>query len=352
MTTNQDKPWLFGKTLDELKAVAAELKMPAFTAKQMADWLYKKNATSIDQFTNLSLKAREALNEHYQVGFIATTDVQESVDGTKKYLFPTVGGKFIESAYIPDKERATLCVSSQSGCKMGCLFCMTAKQGFQSQLTAGEILNQVRAIPEFEQLTNLVYMGMGEPMDNLKNVLASLEILTSDYGYGWSPTRITVSTIGIIPATKEFLEKSKCHLAISLHTPFDEERRKLMPIQNVYKIHDVLAELKSWDFTKQRRVSFEYIMFKGVNDTPAHVKELVRILNGIKCRINLIRFHPIPNTPLLGSDEATVQNFKQALNDKGVTTTVRASRGQDIYAACGLLSTKGLNKKETEEDDF
>ena len=267
------------------------------------------------------------------------------------YLFPTVGGKFIESAYIPDRDRATLCVSSQSGCKMGCLFCMTAKQGFQSHLSAGEILNQVRAIPEFEKLTNLVYMGMGEPMDNLKNVLASLDILTSDYGYGWSPTRITVSTIGVIPAMREFLEKSKCHLAISLHTPFDEERRKLMPIQNVYKIRDVAEELKQWDFTKQRRVSFEYIMFKDLNDTPAHVKELVRLLNGIKCRINLIRFHPIPGTPLLGSDEQTVQSFKEALNAKGVVTTVRASRGQDIYAACGLLSTKELNKKE-EETDF
>lgn len=350
MITNQEKPWLFGKTLAELKEVATSLGLPAFTAKQLANWLYKKNATSIDEFTNLSMKAREALKEHYQIGYIATTDVQESVDGTKKYLFPTVGGKFIESAYIPDRDRATLCVSSQSGCKMGCLFCMTAKQGFQSQLSAGEILNQVRAIPEFDKLSNLVYMGMGEPMDNLKNVLNSLEILTSEYGYGWSPTRITVSTIGIIPAMKEFLEKSKCHLAISLHTPFDEERRKLMPIQNVYKLKDILEELKKWDFTKQRRVSFEYIMFKDLNDTTAHVKELVKILNGIKCRINLIRFHPIPGTPLLGSDEQTVQAFKTALNDKGIVTTVRASRGQDIYAACGLLSTKELNKSTKEED--
>lgn len=351
MTTDINKPWLYGKTLAELKEVATSLGLPGFTAKQIADWLYKKNATNIDQFTNLSIKAREVLKAEYQVGYIAHTDVQTSTDGTKKYLFPTVGGKFIESAYIPDRDRATLCVSSQSGCKMGCLFCMTAKQGFQSHLSAGEILNQVRAIPEFEKLTNLVYMGMGEPMDNLKNVLASLDILTSDYGYGWSPTRITVSTIGVIPAMREFLEKSKCHLAISLHTPFDEERRKLMPIQNVYKIRDVAEELKQWDFTKQRRVSFEYIMFKDLNDTPAHVKELVRLLNGIKCRINLIRFHPIPGTPLLGSDEQTVQGFKEALNAKGVVTTVRASRGQDIYAACGLLSTKELNKKE-EETDF
>lgn len=351
MTTYKDKPWLYGRTLDELKQVVASLSLPGFTAKQIADWLYKKNATDIDQFTNLSLKAREALKVGYQVGYIATTDVQTSVDGTKKYLFPTIGGKFIESAYIPDRDRATLCVSSQSGCKMGCLFCMTAKQGFQSQLSAGEILNQVRAIPEFESLTNIVYMGMGEPMDNLKNVMASVEILTSEYGYGWSPTRITVSTIGVIPAMKEFLEKSKCHLAVSLHTPFEEERRNLMPIQNVYKIQGVVDELKKWDFSKQRRVSFEYIMFKDMNDTPAHVKELVRLLNGIKCRINLIRFHPIPGTPLLGSDEETVQRFKEALNDKGIVTTVRASRGQDIYAACGLLSTKGLNKKE-DEDDF
>jgi 23S rRNA (adenine2503-C2)-methyltransferase len=225
---------------------------------------------------------------------------------------------------------------------MGCLFCMTGKQGFQGQLTAGEIVNQIRNLPERHEVTNIVYMGMGEPFDNLDQVLKSLEILTAEWGFAMSPRRITVSTIGIIPGMLTFLEKSDAHLAVSLHTPFDEERQRLMPIQMVYPLKEVIREIKSWDFGRQRRVSFEYIVFKGVNDTPRHAQELVKILNGIKCRINLIRFHPIPGTPLEGTDEATLQRFKDLLNEKGILTTIRASRGQDIYAACGLLSTKGL----------
>jgi len=226
---------------------------------------------------------------------------------------------------------------------------MTGKQGFQAHLTAGEILNQIKSLPERQTLTNVVYMGMGEPLDNLQAVLPSLEILTSDWGYGWSPKRITVSTIGIIPGMVEFLEKSNAHLAISLHTPFDDERGKLMPIQNVYPIQNVIAQLKKFNLGKQRRISFEYIMFKGLNDTAAHVKELARLLNGIRCRINLIRFHPIPNTPLEGSSDTTLLWFQEQLNQKGITTTIRASRGQDIYAACGLLSTKALVKDKEEE---
>ncbi len=333
---------LFGKTLDELTQVAIELGLPKFTGKQMAEWLYQKEVHSIEEMTNLSKKARELLAEHFEFGLIDSTRVQESMDGTKKYLFPTAHGKFIETAMIPDDDRKTVCVSSQVGCKMGCLFCMTAKQGFQGQLTAGEIVNQIRNLPERHEVTNIVYMGMGEPFDNLEQVLKSLEILTSDWGFAMSPRRITVSTIGIIPGMLTVLDQSEAHLAVSLHTPFDEERKRLMPVQVAYPIADVVKEIKSWDFGRQRRVSFEYIVFKGLNDTPRHAQELVKILNGIKCRINLIRFHPIPGTPLEGTDEATLQKFKNLLNEKGILTTIRASRGQDIYAACGLLSTKEL----------
>ena len=335
---------LFGKTLNELTLIALDLGFPKFTGKQIAEWLYKKEVSSIEEMTNLSKKNRETLAGNYEIGLISYTKVQESVDGTKKYLFPTVHGKFIETAMIPDRDRKTVCVSSQVGCKMGCLFCMTGKQGFQGQLTAGEIINQIRSIDEFREVSNIVYMGMGEPFDNLDEVLNSLEILTSDWGYAMSPRRITVSTIGIVPAMLKFLETSEAHLAVSLHTPFDDERRKLMPIQMVYSIEDVVNEIRSWDFGRQRRVSFEYIVFKGLNDTPQHVRELARLLNQLKCRINLIRFHPIPGTPLEGTDEETLQNFKELLNEKGILTTIRASRGQDIYAACGLLSTKELVK--------
>jgi 23S rRNA (adenine2503-C2)-methyltransferase len=335
-----EKEPLFGKTLVELQEVAKRCNLPSFAAKQMAEWLYRKNISSITEMTNISFKNRELLNAGYKFGLTSPTKVQSSIDGTKKYLFQTTQNKFIEAVYIPDSDRATLCVSSQVGCKMGCLFCMTGKQGFQSHLKVGEILNQIQSLPERDTLTNVVYMGMGEPFDNLEEVLKSLEILTSTYGYAWSPKRITVSTVGIIPGMKEFLHRSNCHLAISLHSPFEQERLSLMPIQHVYPLRDIISELKSFDFGLQRRVSFEYIMLKDLNDTPLHAKELVKILKGVRCRINLIRFHPIPNTPLTGSDEQTIKNFQELLNQKGIVTTIRASRGQDILAACGLLSTK------------
>lgn len=339
------KQVLFGKTLAELQELVIKLKLPKFTAKQITDWLYKKHISSIDEMTNLSIKARELLNEKYEFGLIASTKIQESIDGTKKYLFPTAKNKFVETAMIPDRDRKTVCVSSQVGCKMGCLFCFTAKQGFQGQLTAGEIVNQVKSIDEVDEVSNIVYMGMGEPFDNLDEVLKSLEIFTSEWGFAMSPRRITVSTIGIIPSMLTFLETSEAHLAVSLHTPFHEERQKLMPVQVAYPIQEVIDEIKSWDFGRQRRISFEYILFEGLNDSAAHVNELVRLLSGLKCRINLIRFHPVPGTPLKSPDENTIQNFKEKLTQKGITTTIRASRGEDIYAACGLLSTKELVKK-------
>lgn len=338
------KESLFGKTLSELQEIVMGLGMPKFTAKQITDWLYKKQISSIDEMSNLSLKARETLNEHFELGLTAYTKVQASIDGTRKYLFPTIQHKFIETAMIPEKDRKTVCVSSQVGCKMGCLFCFTAKQGFQGQLSAGEIINQIRSIDEVNEVSNIVYMGMGEPFDNLDQVLKSLEILTSEWGYAMSPRRITVSTIGIIPGMLTFLEKSEAHLAVSLHTPFHEERQKLMPVQVAYPIEEVVKEIKSWDFGKQRRISFEYIVFEGLNDSEEHVQELARLLSGLRCRINLIRFHPVPGTPLKSPDDATIQRFKDALNKRGILTTIRASRGQDIYAACGLLSTKELVK--------
>lgn len=336
---------LFGKTLAQLQNIVLDIGLPKYTAAQICDWLYKKNCTEVDNMTNLSKKARLLLDEKFEVGLIPPVNVQSSSDGTKKYLFDSNGG-FIESAYIPERTRNTLCVSSQVGCKMRCLFCMTGKQGLQGNLSANQILNQIRSIDEYEHLTNVVYMGMGEPFDNLDAVMQSLEILTADWGYGWSPRRITVSTIGIVPAMKHFLEQSNCHLAVSLHSPFESERRLLMPVSQKYPIKDIIQEIKSHDLGRQRRISFEYIVFKGLNDTPRHVKELAKILNGIRCRINLIRYHEIPNTQLETTDEKRLEAFKDELNAKGITTTIRASRGQDIDAACGLLSTRELSKKQ------
>ncbi len=330
---------LLGKTLDELKAIATGLGMPSFTGKQLAEWIYQKRVSSIDGMSNISIKNRALLNEQYEVGRTLPVESQVSVDGTVKYLFKTAKNQFIESVFIPEEDRATLCVSSQVGCKMNCLFCMTGKQGFGAQLTAQEILNQYYSIQESEQLTNIVFMGMGEPLDNLDNVLKTLEILTADYALGWSPKRITVSTIGLIPGMKKFLESSNCHLAVSMHSPFEEERLKLMPVQKAYSILKVLEELKNYDFSKQRRVSFEYIMFNGLNDTPLHAREMAKLLKDIDCRVNLIRYHAIPGIDLKTSDEKRMTAFRDYLTNNGVMTTIRKSRGEDIFAACGMLSS-------------
>jgi len=343
----EEKEKLYGRAISELVAVTKRAAMPGFAAMQIADWLYKKEADSIEAMTNLSKKAREVLDGLYTVGLSEPAGVAESADGTKKYLFGVSEGRYIESAWIPDRERATLCVSTQAGCRMGCVFCMTGRQGFQGNLSANEILNQFRSLPERAGLTNIVYMGMGEPLDNLEEVMKSLEILTSPWGYGWSPSRITVSTIGMTLGIKQFLEKSRCHLAVSLHSPFPEERSNLMPVQKSNNISEVLAIIRDFDFNSQRRVSFEYIVFEGLNDTPSHIKELARILNGIKCRINLIRFHPVPGSSYRSPGEEAMVRFRDALNAKGIITTIRASRGMDINAACGLLSTIEQNRKKT-----
>ncbi len=339
-----EKKKLFGLTLGELSAVAKSSSMPSYAAKQIAGWLYRRGAPEISGMTDLSLATRTRLEKEYETGLIPPVSVSSAIDGTKKYLFCVSGNRFIETAYIPDRDRATVCLSVQSGCRMGCRFCMTAIQGFQGNLTVNEILNQFRSIPEHDTLTNIVYMGMGEPLDNLEEVLRSLEILTSEWGYGWSPSRITVSTVGITGKIEEFLAKSRCHLAVSLHSPYDSERQSLMPVQKAHPVKEIIDSIRSFDFGRQRRVSFEYIVFRGLNDTPAHVKELARILNGIRCRINLIRFHAIPGSDFSSPGQREMEAFRDSLNAKGITTTIRASRGQDINAACGLLSTLEQNK--------
>ena len=335
---------LLGKTLLELQLITQQLGMPRFAAKQIAAWLYDKKVSSIDEMTNLSLKAREVLCQQYTVGATAPVEAQRSSDGTVKYLFRTEEGNFIETVYIPDDDRATLCVSSQVGCKMNCLFCMTGKQGYAANLTTNQIINQVFSIPERDKLTNIVFMGMGEPMDNLDNVLKALDILTGSYGYQWSPKRITVSSVGLKKGIERFLNESDCHLAISLHSPFPAQRRELMPAEKAYSIVDLIEMLKNYDFSHQRRLSFEYILFKGVNDSTVYAKELVRLLHGLECGLNLIRFHAIPNVPLEGTDMDTMISFRDYLTNHGVFSTIRASRGEDIFAACGMLSTAEKQK--------
>jgi 23S rRNA (adenine2503-C2)-methyltransferase len=342
-----EKKVLMGMTLDDLKVVAAELGMPKFTASQMAKWIYGQHVRDIDEMTNISKANREKLKAHYDIGAMAPIDCQKSKDGTIKYLFPVCCDsvatnserRFVETVYIPDNDRATLCVSCQVGCKMNCLFCQTGKQGFEGNLTAADILNQIYALPERETLTNIVFMGQGEPMDNLDNVLRATEILTADYGYAWSPRRITVSSVGVKNKLKRFLDESECHVAISMHSPLPEQRQTLMPAERQMSIEETVALLRQYDFSHQRRCSFEYICFGGLNDTALYGREIIRLLQGLECRVNLIRFHEIPGVDLPSSDEKRMETLRDYLTAHGVFTTIRASRGQDIFAACGLLST-------------
>lgn len=348
---------LLGLTLDELKAVAKDLGLPSFVGKQIADWLYKKRVRSISEMTNLSKVARAKLEEGFFIGASEPVSEQRSVDGTVKYLYQTVEGHYIETVYIPDQDRATICVSSQVGCKMGCRFCMTGRQGFVASLSATDILNQFYSLPEAENLTNAVFMGQGEPFDNLDAVLKTTEILTAEWGYAWSPKRITVSSVGLSKGVVRFINESKCHLAISLHHPIPSGRAELMPAEKAFGIQEVVNVLKQFDFCSkksvslnnvphQRRLSFEYIVFAGINDSQKHADALIELTKDLNCRINLIKFHDIPDTPLKGVDDAHMKRFRDYLTSHGLFTTIRASRGQDIYAACGLLSTAEQEKEK------
>lgn len=331
-----------------MQEVALSVGLQKFAGKQLAEWLYVRRVTSFDDMTNISLKGRETLKANYSVGRYSPVKEAVSKDGTRKYLFD-VGGQFVESVYIPEDDRATLCVSTQAGCKMGCKFCMTGTLGFHGNLSAADIVNQVFEIDQLAQtndqtsLSNLVLMGEGEPMDNLEHVLRALEIMTSEYGCGWSPKRITVSTVGI-PVMKRFLDESDCHIAVSLHNPFPAERSLIMPAEKLFSITDVVSMLRSYDWSHQRRVSFEYICFEN-NTSLRYAKELLQLLKGLNCRVNLIRFHEgvenirkSDNMPVFhAAAEKQMEWMRDYLTNNGLTTTIRRSRGEDILAACGML---------------
>lgn len=329
---------LLGKTPSELKEAALKAGLPSYAGKQLAQWIYARRVRSFDEMTNISKAGREKLKGLYDLGVVLPSACQESSDGTRKYLFPVGEGNAVEAVMIPDDDRKTLCVSSQAGCRMGCRFCMTGRQGFHGNLSVSLILSQFIAIDESAGLTNAVFMGMGEPLDNFDNVMKAIEVLTAEWGFAWSPKRITLSTIGVIPALKKYLDGCRCHVAVSLHNPFGEERAQMMPVQKAWDIREVVELLRQYDFTGQRRVSFEYTMFKGLNDDKRHADALVRLLRGLECRVNLIRFHKIPDAPYDSSPAVIMENFRDRISNQGITCTIRASRGEDILAACGMLA--------------
>jgi 23S rRNA (adenine2503-C2)-methyltransferase len=340
-----DMEKLYGKTLRSLQNITKELNFPSFRAGQLAQWLYEKGAEHIDEMTNLSKIDRERLKESYIVGRSLPQKESCSQDGTKKYLFPTDRDNFIESAWIPDRERSTLCLSTQAGCKWGCQFCMTGSMGLKENLSTGDILNQYGSLPFKERVTNFVFMGMGEPMDNLDNLLNALEIMTSSWGYGLSPRRITVSTVGILPALERFLTESECHLAYSLHNPFPQEREAIMPVEKKHSLKNVISLIKENRdlFKGQRRMTIEYTLIEGENDSLRHGEELVRLLNGLRTRVNLINYNAGTDLPFHGVSRERAESFRDYLNGKGIIATIRQSRGADIEAACGLLSIKNMN---------
>ena len=337
---SQFSTMLLGQTLEQLQQLCAEQGFPKFTARQLCDWMYKKRVFDIDAMTNLSMAIRARLKEMISVGASQPVDVQQSKDGTKKYLFIVLENQHIEAVYIPAADRATLCVSCQAGCKMGCRFCVTGQQGFHGNLSVAEILNQMLSIPESQELSNVVFMGMGEPMDNYDAILQTLQVMTSDWGLAWSPHRITVSSVGVTPMLQKLIEQSQCHVAVSLHSPFSDERATLMPMEKAWPIEGTLRMLRQYEWNGQRRVSFEYTMFDGINDDIRHAAALVKLLRGLRCRVNLIRFHASPGMPYQPSPAAVMEAFESYLNNHGVVCTIRASRGEDIMAACGLLAGK------------
>lgn len=342
------KTEILGLSLEQLQKLAQSAGMPRFVGKQIAEWIYDKKVTSFEEMANISKKNKEWLEENCTIGREAPVACQVSSDGTRKYLFKAGGGKYVESVYIPDKDRATLCVSSQVGCRMNCYFCATGKMGFKGNLDAAQILNQIFSVPPAQEkgqmplapLTNIVFMGMGEPLDNWTNLKKALDVLTSPWGLAWSPKRITVSTVGKLPELKYLLDETDVHVALSIHTPFADERGSMMPAQKAFPLKDVMSVLRGCDFSRQRRLSAEYIMWKGVNDDMEHARALAKLLQGTHCRVNLIRFHAVPGIDLKPCSEERMVMFRNYLNSQGITATIRASRGEDIEAACGMLATK------------
>ncbi len=328
---------LYGLTPKQLSEVAESLGWPRFTGTQLTQWLYQPPFAEIQDMSNISKARRELLLSMFTLGRLSPKDSRVSRDGTRKYLFESPEDSAVfESVSIPDQQRHTLCLSSQSGCKRGCTFCMTARLGAGRNLSVGEILSQYQSIPEHAQISNIVFMGMGEPLDNLDNTVAALEILTKVCGL--STRRITVSTIGILPKLEQFLDATTVRLALSLHSPFPRERETFLPTEKLHPARDILALLRDRREDKRRRITIEYIPFAGLNDSPKHAHELVKILKGLMVRVNLIPWNAIPGTTLQSSDPRRVEAFRAELERGGVPATIRVSRGPDIEAACGMLA--------------
>ncbi len=332
------KKSLCGLTADEIFDLIGPLNFTSSHAISISNSIYKKGISNISEMVKIPYRFKEELFNIAVTGIYLPLASEVSADKSVKYMFRTENGKEFETVYIPDYKRNTVCVSTQSGCRMGCSFCITGRYGFRGNLTAGEIVNQILAIPQAGKVTHIVFMGMGEPMDNLENVLKACNIITAEWGLAISSRNITVSTVGIMPGVEQFLQRSDCNLTLSLYSPFSVERREIIPVENKFPVLNIIEMMKNFPLKKRRRLSIAYIMIKNLNDTDSHLEELKAILKGSKIRVNLLSYHPGNNDKNCSSPAERMQFFKHNLIISGISASIRKSRGADISAACGLLA--------------
>lgn len=343
---------------DKLEEQLLGLGLKKYRATQVFEWIYGHHAESFDEMTNLAKTERALLAERFYISHLHEVKVECSVDGTRKFLFELEDKHTIESVLIPDEDRSTLCISSQVGCAQACRFCLTGSGGFRRNLEAFEIADQVLAVEKilaaepmgetaactepsderFRHITNIVLMGMGEPLANFDNVLNALAVITADKGPGFSARRVTLSTDGLVPEIERLGRSGiKVNLAVSLNATTDEVRNSIMPVNRRYPIKELLAACRRFPLDDRRRITFEYVMLREVNDSEADALRLAKLLRGIKCKVNLIPFNPFPGSEFKRPDDIVVQRFKKILADHHYTALVRESRGRDISAACGQL---------------
>jgi 23S rRNA (adenine2503-C2)-methyltransferase len=332
-----------GSTVEEIYDLICPSGFSMNHALKISNSVYKKSASSFSEIDNIPKNLKAKLDSDASTGLFAPAKREISADGAIKYLFVNESGLMFEAVFIPEAKRNTVCVSSQSGCRMACSFCVTGKFGFHGNLTAGEIVNQVISIPEARKISHVVFMGMGEPMDNYDNVLKATKILAAEWGLALSPRNITVSSVGITPRIENFLEQSGCNLTVSLFSPFAGERAEMMPVEHKYPVNEVIRLMKNFPLRKKRRLTLSYIMIRDHNDSDSHLEGLKKLLSGSGIRVNLLPYHSHEGDSYASSPEEKLSYFKHELVTSGVSASVRKSRGKDISAACGLLAA-GSNK--------
>jgi 23S rRNA (adenine2503-C2)-methyltransferase len=353
MKESSAQPNIKDLSLEELEAHLVERKEPSYRARQIWQWLFRRGAVTFAEMTNLSGSLRARLAEDFTISRLATLRQAISEDGTRKFLFGLSDGQSIETVLIPEAKRLTLCVSTQAGCGFGCVFCATALLGLKRNLRASEILDQVleasRSLAHDQRITHVVLMGMGEPLANYAETVKALAVMTdTSWGIGISPRRITLSTVGLVPQIRRLMEETKVNLAISLHAPTDELRGQLMPVNRKYSLQQLMECCRSLPIPRRKRITFEYVLLRAVNDSVEDAQALCQLLHDIRCKVNVIPFNPHPGSRYQRPDDSAVARFQQMLQAHGLQINVRRPRGDDIQAACGQLQGEEPSHRQRE----